>query len=57
MPLTWEWGLVAGSVVCFISWVESWKAVKRRMARRRKARREAGSGGGSVVDDDKSSMA
>lgn len=57
MPLTWEWGLVAGSVVCFVSWVESWKAVKRRMARRRKARREAGSGGGSVVDDDKSSMA
>lgn len=30
LPLTWEWGLVFGSIVCFISLVESWKAVKRR---------------------------
>lgn len=28
--LTWEWALVAGSLVLFIGAVESWKAVKRR---------------------------
>ncbi|KAI5206022.1 Na(+)/Li(+)-exporting P-type ATPase [Aureobasidium subglaciale] len=28
--LTWEWGLVYGSVVLFVSLVEAWKAVKRR---------------------------
>lgn len=27
--LTWEWGLVAGSLICFVALVESWKAVKR----------------------------
>merc|ERR1712080_619730 len=37
MPLTWEWGLVAGSVVCFVSLVETWKAIKRRMAQARRA--------------------
>lgn len=61
MPLTWEWGLVLGSAICFIAWVESWKAIKRRMARKRAAELQAdgglGSGaGGSVVDDDKSFM-
>lgn len=55
MPLTWEWGLVAGSVVCFVSLVESWKAIKRRMARKRAVRRQADAG--SVTEDDKSSMA
>jgi P-type Na+/K+ transporter len=34
-PLSWEWGLVFGSVVCFVALVESWKAVKRH--RRRKS--------------------
>ena len=29
-PLTWEWGLVFASLVCFVGLVESWKAVKRR---------------------------
>lgn len=29
LPLTWEWGLVFGSVVCFVALVESWKAFKR----------------------------
>lgn len=29
LPLTWEWGLVAGSIFLFIALVESWKAVKR----------------------------
>ena len=29
-PLTWEWGLVFGSLVCFVALVESWKAIKRR---------------------------
>ena len=29
-PLSWEWGLVAGSLVCFVALVESWKAIKRR---------------------------
>lgn len=29
-PLSWEWGLVFGSLVCFVSLVESWKAIKRR---------------------------
>lgn len=38
LPLTWEWGLVAGSIVVFISLVESWKAIKRRM-KAKKARK------------------
>ncbi|KAF2718174.1 potassium/sodium eff [Polychaeton citri CBS 116435] len=29
-PLSWEWGLVVGSLVCFVALVESWKALKRR---------------------------
>ena len=29
-PLTWEWALVLGSLVCFVALVESWKAIKRR---------------------------
>jgi potassium/sodium efflux P-type ATPase len=28
--LTWEWGVVAGGVVLYVSLIESWKAVKRR---------------------------
>ncbi|CAD0082806.1 unnamed protein product, partial [Aureobasidium vineae] len=28
--LNWEWGLVFGSVVLFVSLVEAWKAIKRR---------------------------
>ncbi|KAI4768824.1 Na(+)/Li(+)-exporting P-type ATPase [Aureobasidium sp. EXF-3400] len=28
--LTWEWALVYGSVVLFVSLVEAWKAIKRR---------------------------
>jgi Na+-exporting ATPase len=58
-PLSWEWGLVFGSVVCFVALVESWKAVKRRSLRKRAVARRlaAGSGSGSVVGDDKSSMA
>ena len=28
--LTWEWGLVFGSLVCYIALVEAWKAIKRR---------------------------
>lgn len=55
MPLTWEWGLVLGSVVCFVSLVESWKAVKRRMLRKRVVRRQAD--GSSIEGDDKSSIA
>lgn len=35
LPLSWEWGLVFGSIVCFISAVEAWKAVKRRYKRRK----------------------
>ncbi len=27
--LSWEWGLVFGSMVCFVALVECWKAVKR----------------------------
>ena len=34
-PLTWEWGLVFGSLVCFVMLVESWKAIKRRKLRSR----------------------
>jgi Na+-exporting ATPase len=58
-PLSWEWGLVFGSVVCFVALVESWKAVKRRSLKKRAVARRlaAGSGSGSVVGDDKSSMA
>jgi len=57
-PLSWEWGLVFGSVVCFVALVESWKAIKRRSLRKRAAARPlTGSGSGSVVGDDKSSMA
>lgn len=33
-PLTWEWGLVASSILCFVGLVESWKAVKRRTTRK-----------------------
>ena len=33
-PLSWEWGLVAGTLVCFVALVESWKAIKRRRMRR-----------------------
>lgn len=32
-PLSWEWGLVLGSLVCFVALVESWKAIKRRRMR------------------------
>jgi Na+-exporting ATPase len=58
-PLSWEWGLVFGSVVCFVALVESWKAVKRRSLKKCAVARRlaAGSGSGSVVGDDKSSMA
>lgn len=58
-PLSWEWGLVFGSVVIFVALVESWKAVKRRSLKKRAvARRLAGgSGSGSVEGDDKSSIA
>jgi Na+-exporting ATPase len=58
-PLSWEWGLVFGSVVCFVALVESWKAIKRRSLKKRAVARRlaAGSGSGSVVGDDKSSMA
>ncbi|KAK4502007.1 hypothetical protein PRZ48_007818 [Zasmidium cellare] len=40
-PLSWEWGLVFGSVVCFVALVESWKAIKRARNKRR-ARRDDG---------------
>ena len=33
-PLSWEWGLVFGSLVCFVALVESWKASKRSRMRR-----------------------
>lgn len=39
-PLSWEWGLVFGSLVIFISLVESWKAIKR--ARKAKKARRSG---------------
>ena len=48
-PLGWEWGLVFGSVICFVALVESWKAVKRRSLRRRTA--------AGLRGDDKSSLA
>ena len=32
-PLSWEWGLVFGSLFCFVALVESWKAVKRHRMR------------------------
>ena len=51
--LTWEWGLVSGSVVCFVALVESWKAIKRSV--RRKRQRKAGQSA-VVTDDDKSSI-
>lgn len=38
LPLSWEWGLVGGSVILFIAAVESWKAGKRRY-KARKAKR------------------
>jgi magnesium-transporting ATPase (P-type) len=39
LPLTWEWGLVFGSIVIFVALVESWKAGKRyRKAKKAKAR-------------------
>ncbi|SMQ53206.1 unnamed protein product [Zymoseptoria tritici ST99CH_3D7] len=41
LPLTWEWGLVFGSVVIFVALVESWKAGKRY----RKAKKVKKSGG------------
>ena len=40
--LTWEWGLVVGSAVVFVAWVESWKAVKRARKLRTKAGRNEG---------------
>jgi Na+-exporting ATPase len=55
MPLTWEWGLVLGSVICFVSLVESWKAIKRRMLKKRAMR--MGGDGSSIESDDKSSIA
>jgi magnesium-transporting ATPase (P-type) len=58
-PLSWEWGLVFGSVVIFVALVESWKAVKRRSLKKRAVARQlaGGSGSGSVEGDDKSSIA
>lgn len=32
-PLSWEWGLVFASLMCFVTLVESWKAIKRRRMR------------------------
>ncbi|KAM7203307.1 hypothetical protein V8F33_002298 [Rhypophila sp. PSN 637] len=29
-PITWEWGVVVGTVVVYIAIVESWKCIKRR---------------------------
>ena len=52
-PLRWEWGLVAGSVVCFVALVESWKAVKRRSIGKRAAAVAAAAGSGG---DEKSSI-
>lgn len=46
LPLSWEWGLAFGSVVCFVALVESWKAVKRA----RKARTARSCGGGDEKD-------
>jgi len=28
--ISWEWGVVFGALVCYIAFVESWKAIKRR---------------------------
>ena len=58
-PLSWEWGLVFGSVVIFVALIESWKAVKRRSLKKRAVARQlaGGSGSGSVEGDDKSSIA
>lgn len=44
-----EWGLVGGSLVCFVGLVEGWKAGKRRrgLGRKGKGERE-GKGGGEV---------
>lgn len=35
--LSWEWGLVAMSLVSFVALVEAWKAVKRRRLRSKMA--------------------
>ncbi|KAF7185343.1 Calcium-transporting ATPase 3 [Pseudocercospora fuligena] len=43
LPLTWEWGLVFGSIICFVGAVESWKAVKRRRKANKLRRTNAGS--------------
>jgi len=51
--LNWEWGLVFGSVVCFVAWVESWKAIKRAM-RKRKQLKDGWEV--MVIEDDKSSI-
>lgn len=30
LGLTWEWGVVFGSVVLYVAIIEAWKACKRR---------------------------
>ncbi|CAK3830465.1 Calcium-transporting ATPase 3 [Lecanosticta acicola] len=52
LPLTWEWGLVGGSLVLFVSAVEGWKGVKRRYKGKRVGRHallEEGEKGDEVV--------
>ncbi|EME82369.1 uncharacterized protein MYCFIDRAFT_59513 [Pseudocercospora fijiensis CIRAD86] len=44
LPLTWEWGLVFGSIVCFVAAVESWKGIKRRRRAQKLRRTNARSG-------------
>lgn len=29
--MTWEWGIVLGCVICYIAFVEAWKAIERRL--------------------------
>ncbi|KAK5166160.1 uncharacterized protein LTR77_008421 [Saxophila tyrrhenica] len=52
-PLSWEWGLVFGSVVCFVALVEAWKGVKRRKLRKARGREEED----GVVKTEESSIA
>lgn len=47
--LSWEWGLVAMSLVSFVALVEAWKAVKRRRMRGRMAREDSKSENSSIA--------
>lgn len=47
--LTWEWGLVVGSLASFVALVEAWKAVKRRRLRSSLARADNKSENSSIA--------